>query len=87
MGTHIDVSHTAATPVGMTVTASVGLVAVDGRRLRFRVACRDDAETIGAETIGAETIGEGWHDRAIIDRARFAERLALKRAGDRNTRL
>lgn len=47
----------AATPIGMPVTAEVELIAVEGRRLRFRVACRDEVETIG----------EGYHERAIID--------------------
>jgi fluoroacetyl-CoA thioesterase len=55
----------------MTVTAEVELVAVEGRRLRFRVVCRDDAEVIG----------EGHHDRYIIDTDRFIGRLEKKRAG------
>jgi fluoroacetyl-CoA thioesterase len=68
VGIHVDMSHTAATPVGMTVTAEVELVAVEGRRLRFKVACRDDAEPIGS----------GLHDRAIIDAPKFLARVDAK---------
>ncbi len=70
VGTHINMSHAAATPVGMTVTADVELVAVEGRKLFFRVICRDDADVIG----------EGTHERFIIDEARFRDRLAAKAA-------
>jgi fluoroacetyl-CoA thioesterase len=68
LGTHVDVSHCAATPAGMTVTAEVTLEAVKGRRLWFHVAARDQADLIG----------EGRHQRAIIDRARFMTGLARK---------
>jgi fluoroacetyl-CoA thioesterase len=68
VGTHVDVSHTAATPVGLTVTAEVELIAAEGRKLRFKVACRDDAGPIG----------EGFHERAVIDLARFMARVAAK---------
>lgn len=68
VGTHIDVSHVAATPVGMTVTAEVELVEVDGRTLRFRVSCRDEAGLIG----------EGFHERAIVDHDRFMQRVNAK---------
>ncbi|WMT73092.1 hypothetical protein [Bradyrhizobium sp. Ash2021] len=47
MGTHVDLSHVAATPVGMRVTAQVKLVAVEDRKLRFKVECRDEKEIIG----------------------------------------
>ena len=72
VGTHIDVSHAAATPVGMSVTAAVELIAVEGRRLRFAVACRDDAGPIG----------HGFHERAVIDPPRFLEMAAKKVNGD-----
>ena len=68
VGIHIDASHTAATPVGMQVTAHVELVSVEGRRLRFKVECRDEIETIGA----------GMHDRAIIDAPKFLARMTAK---------
>ena len=61
-------THTAATPIGMTVTAEVELVSIEGRMLRFKVACRDEKEPIG----------EGFHERTVIDRERFMTRLAKK---------
>ena len=71
VGTHVDMSHVAATPVGMAVEARVELVEVQGRSLLFKVACRDEAGLIG----------EGLHRRAIIDLQRFEERVAAKAAG------
>ena len=71
LGTHVDVSHAAATPVGLTVTATVELVEVDGRRLRFRVSCSD----------GIDVIGAGYHERTVVDGARFLSRLEEKRPG------
>jgi fluoroacetyl-CoA thioesterase len=73
VGTHVDVSHVAATPSGMTVRAEVELIEVIGRKLRFRVRCFDDAELIG----------EGFHERAIIHREKFAGKIARKRDGQR----
>ena len=40
-------SHVAATPMGMRVTAQVELVAVEGRKLRFKLECQDEKEIIG----------------------------------------
>jgi len=71
VGTRVEMSHIAATPVGMTVTAEVELVAVDGRTLRFKVSCQDDKEPIG----------EGFHERMVIDNDRFMARLARKQGG------
>lgn len=68
VGTHVDLSHSAATPIGMKVTAEVELIAVQGRKLRFRVACRDEVEPIGT----------GFHERAIIDQAKFLARVEQK---------
>ncbi len=70
VGTHVDVSHCAATPVGFTVTAEVELEAIEGRRLWFKVRAHD----------GADLIGEGRHQRAIVDRGRFDMMLARKSA-------
>jgi fluoroacetyl-CoA thioesterase len=70
VGTHIDISHIAATPVGMRVTAEVRLLSVDGRKLRFGVKCFDEREPIG----------EGTHDRAVIHAASFIGKLDSKRA-------
>jgi fluoroacetyl-CoA thioesterase len=71
VGTRVEISHTAATPIGMTVTAEIELIEIDGRRLRFKVSCRDEAEPIG----------EGFHERMIVDHDRFMARLARKRSG------
>lgn len=67
VGTHVDISHRAATPVGMQVTAEVELIATEGRCLTFRVECRDEREVIGA----------GTHERVVVDAPRF---LASARA-------
>jgi len=69
VGTLVDVSHTAATPAGVKATAEVELVAVEGRKLRFRVSCRDEAGPIGA----------GFHERAIVDGERFMAKVEEKR--------
>jgi fluoroacetyl-CoA thioesterase len=68
VGTHVDVSHTAATPIGMMVTAEVELVELQGRKLRFKVICRDEADEIG----------RGFHERFIIDSAKFMSRVEAK---------
>lgn len=68
VGTHVDVNHVAATPVGMTVTTEVELVVVDGRKLVFKVACRDEAGPIG----------QGGHERAVIDYSKFMARVVVK---------
>lgn len=68
VGIHVDVGHVAATPVGMKVIAEVELVKIDGKALLFKVSCRDEAGLIG----------EGMHRRAIIDIARFMQRLQEK---------
>ncbi len=71
VGTHIDVSHIAATPPGFEVTAKVKLIGVDGRRLLFEVEAND----------GAELISKGRHERFIIRKDRFDSKMKEKRAG------
>lgn len=71
VGTHIDVSHEAATPPGLTVTATVELIAVDGRRLTFSVEAHD----------GVDVISRGRHERFVIDKAKFDARVGAKRDG------
>ena len=71
VGVAVDVSHVAATLVGMEVRAEVELVAVEGRRLTFAVKVFDERELIG----------EGRHQRAVIDVARFLERVQAKAKG------
>jgi fluoroacetyl-CoA thioesterase len=68
VGTHVDVTHLAATPAGMTVTAQAQVTAVNGRKIEFRIEASDGIDTIGVAT----------HERVIIDRSRMAERLKAK---------
>lgn len=68
VGTRLDISHVAATPVGMQVTAHAELVKVDGRRLTFRVSAEDEKETIG----------EGMHERIVVNVERFDRRTREK---------
>ena len=68
LGIKLDVSHVAATPVGMKVVATARLVAVEGRRLRFEVEAHDEKETIGG----------GSHERIVVNVARFDERVQKK---------
>jgi predicted thioesterase len=70
VGTHVDVYHLAAAPIGAVVTFTAEVVAVNGRRIQFRVEAWDEKEKIG----------EGTHERAIINVAKFAARLAEKKS-------
>lgn len=70
VGTHVDFSHLAATPPGLTVTVESEVSAVDGRKVTFRARAHD----------GHDLISEGTHERMVIDAARFAQRLQGKRA-------
>lgn len=65
VGTHVNVSHSAATPVGMKVRCESELVEVDRRRLTFRVTASDERGIIG----------EGTHERFIIDSAKFQAKV------------
>lgn len=65
VGTHIDVSHCAATPVGMRVWCDSELVEVDRRRLVFKVAAYDERGLIG----------EGRHERFVIDTKKFQDKV------------
>src|SRR5579863_1818098 len=68
LGIHLDVRHFAATPIGMRVSATAELIAVDRRTLTFRVKARDECEAIG----------DGTHQRVVINVARFDERVQSK---------
>ena len=69
VGTHIDVSHEAATPPGLEVTATVELIEVDERRLVFAVQAHD----------GTDLISRGLHQRFVIDKQRFSAKVDAKR--------
>ena len=68
VGIRIDVSHEAATPAGLVVTARAKLVGVDGRRLSYTVEADD----------GIDLIARGTHQRAVILRDRFDANVAAK---------
>ena len=68
VGTHIDVSHCAATPMGMTVRAETEVVGIDRRRVTFSVKAYDERGLIG----------EGTHDRFIIDVENFQSKAENK---------
>jgi fluoroacetyl-CoA thioesterase len=70
VGTHIDVSHEAATPPGFEVQAEVELIEVDGKRLVFEVSAHD----------GVDLISRGRHERFIINKTKFDQRLHAKRS-------
>lgn len=70
VGTHVNMSHCAATPSGMEVIADIELIEVDGRKLTFKVECRDEHEVIGT----------GTHERFIIDAQKFTDRVSVKAA-------
>jgi fluoroacetyl-CoA thioesterase len=68
VGTHVDVSHQAATPPGLEVTATVELIEVDGKRLVFSVEAHD----------GVDVISKGRHERFVINKERFDAKLGEK---------
>ncbi|MFN0316966.1 MAG: thioesterase family protein [Burkholderiales bacterium] len=68
VGVRVDIRHLAATPPGMKVKFYSELAEIDGRNLTFKVWAEDEQERIG----------EGIHQRAVIDNARFAAKLAKK---------
>jgi fluoroacetyl-CoA thioesterase len=72
VGTRVDVSHIAATPPGMEVIARVKLVEVDGRRLVFEVEAYDEKEQIS----------KGRHERFIVNRKKFDDKMRSKSAGN-----
>jgi fluoroacetyl-CoA thioesterase len=70
LGTHIDVSHKAATPIGFTVTVEAECVEVRGPRARFKLVAHD----------GVDEIGAGMHERFIVAWDRFNRGVDAKRA-------
>jgi len=68
LGTHLDVRHVAATPVGMKVVATATVERVEGRLVTFSVEARDEVDLIG----------DGKHDRVVVNVAKFDERVRRK---------
>jgi fluoroacetyl-CoA thioesterase len=70
LGIQLDVSHTAATPIGLRATATAEVTEVQGRTIAFRVAAHDEFEPIGG----------GTHRRVVVSVPRFDERVQRKLA-------
>ena len=70
VGVHVDVSHSAATPPGMTVTAEAECIGIVGGRVAFRVSAHD----------GVDLIGEGRHERFVVMWDKFNAGVAAKAA-------
>lgn len=70
VGTHVDIYHLAAAPMGTTVTFRAEILAVEKRRVKFKVECFDEQEKVG----------EGTHERAVINVAHFTAKMAAKAA-------
>ena len=68
LGTMINVTHQAATPPGMNVTARVRCVEVDGKRTLWEIEARDEVEIIG----------KGTHERFTVNNDKFSARVAAK---------
>ena len=71
LGTHLNVSHIAATPVGLRVIATATVLGVEGRAITFEVEARDEVELIGG----------GTHQRVAVSISRFDERIQRKVLG------
>src|SRR5688572_23435652 len=72
LGTHLDVHHIAATPVGMKVVAAAHVTRVEGRTVYFRVEAKDEKEVIG----------HGTHERVVVNVAKFDQRVQRKLRGE-----
>jgi fluoroacetyl-CoA thioesterase len=68
VGIGVNLSHSAATPAGLTVTVNVKVEKVEGRRLRFAVIAHD----------GVDEVSAGFHERYVIDADRFNKKAAQK---------
>ena len=68
VGTLVNIKHLAATPVGAEITLDAEIIAIQERRVLFKVSAKDKIERIG----------EGEHERFIINISRFKERFFQK---------
>lgn len=68
VGTSLEIKHTAATPVGMKVTAKAEIIAVEGRKLTFKVTANDEAGEIGF----------GVHERFVVEKNKFQAKTNAK---------
>jgi predicted thioesterase len=70
LGSYVDLTHIAPTPVGFIVRTEVEVIGVDGRRINFAFAAFDEREKIA----------EGTHERYVIERSKFLANLEEKNA-------
>jgi fluoroacetyl-CoA thioesterase len=70
LGTHVSLSHLAATPPGLVIELRVAVTSVEGRKLTFSVSAHD----------GVDKVSEGTHERHTIDAERFARKVEAKAA-------
>jgi fluoroacetyl-CoA thioesterase len=68
LGTMINITHQAATPPGMTVTAHVKCLEVEGKRTLWEIEARDEVEIIG----------KGTHERFTVNNEKFSARVVAK---------
>ena len=68
VGTALNISHIAATPVGLEVRAEAEVIAVEGNTITFQVTAYDESGKIG----------EGTHKRAVVSSQRFLEKVYSK---------
>ncbi len=68
LGTHLDVRHIAATPVGMKLRATAVVEGFSERTISFKVEARDEIELIG----------DGVHERVVVNVAKFDLRVQKK---------
>lgn len=71
LGTHLDIRHIAATPVGMRVSARAEVLRVEGRTIVFRLEAHDERDLIG----------DGVHERVVVNVERFDQRVQAKLPG------
>jgi len=71
LGTHVDLSHESPTPVGLIVRTEVEVIKVEGRRVEFAFTAFDEREKIA----------DGTHERYVMTRDVFRERLEEKLGG------
>ncbi len=68
VGTHLDIAHSSATPMGMTVVCETELVEIDRRRLVFKVRVYDSKSEVGS----------GTHERFVVDCDKFMQKAQFK---------
>ncbi len=69
VGTRLEIDHLSATPMGMKVSCETELIAIDRRKLTFRVEICDEAGPVG----------RGTHERYIVENQKFFAKAAAKR--------